>query len=368
MSYPQLEINIRKLEHNARLEVNELAKYGVTVMGVNKVFNGCIETAAALVRAGIEVVAESRVYNLKKIKDLPCEKCLLRSPNLSEIQEVVRYADISLNSEIEVIRALSREAVRQGRTHKILLMIDMGDLREGIWFENRELIEATVAEMLRLPNIEVYGLGTNFNCYGTVLPTVANNRKFVEIARFLEKKFHIKFKFLSGGNCTSYHLIDKGLWVEGINHLRIGGLHQFGIEYVELKYLDGFYHSSMDVKRAVSDLYILKAEIIEANCKPTMPVGELSVDAFLKTKTFIDRGTRRRALLAIGRQDVPAENIWPVDPRIEVLGQTSDHTIIDIENCGREYHVGDIISFEIDYTALLAACNSPGIEKVFVMN
>lgn len=366
MSYPQLEINIRKLKYNAKVEVETLKKIGVEVMGVNKVFNGNLETAKAIVDGGIKVVAESRVDNLKKIQNLKCEKALLRSPALSEVNDVIKYADISLNSEIEVIRELSKEAVIQNKIHKVLLMIDFGDIREGIWFENKGEIEEVLNEVKLLPNIEIYGLGTNFNCYGTALPTVKNGKMFVDLARELEKKLNIKFKYLSGGNCTSYHLIDKGVFPEGINHLRIGGLHQFGIEYVEGKYLDEYYHSEMSIDKYVSNLYILKGEIIELNTKPTVPVGELGVDAFLKTKEFEDKGNRRRALLAFGRQDIPEENIHPVDSNLKILGQTSDHTIIDIEDSSKDYKLGDIISFEIDYTGLLAACNSPGIEKKFV--
>lgn len=365
MSYPRLEINLRKLKYNAKVEVESLKKIGIDVMGVNKVFDGAPETANAIFEGGIKAVAESRVSNLKKIKDVKCEKALLRSPSLSEIPDVIRYADISLNSEIEVIEALSKEAVKQNKVHKVLLMLDLGDLREGIWFEDTDKIESVLRAILKLPNIEIYGLGTNFNCYGTALPTVKNGNEFVSIARDLEKKLGIKFKYLSGGNCTSYHLVDKGILPKGINHLRIGGLHQFGIEYVEGKYLDEYYHSSMDINKYVSNLYIFKAEIIELNTKPTVPVGELGVDAFLQTKTFVDRGNRKRALLAFGRQDIPYENIHPIDSKIEILGQTSDHTIIDIEDSDN-YSLGDIIPFEIDYTALLAACNSPGIEKAFI--
>jgi predicted amino acid racemase len=366
MSYPKLEINVRKLEYNARVEVESLKKVGVTVMGVNKVFNGLPETAAAIVKGGIETVAESRVGNLKKIKDVPCRKCLLRSPLLSQIEDTIRYADISLNTEIEVIRALSKEAVKQNKIHEILLMVDMGDIREGIWYENETEIADVINEIKSLPNLEIYGLGTNFNCYGTALPTVKNGTDFYQLAQRLEKKCEVEFKYLSAGNCTSYHLIDKGTWPAGLNHLRIGGLHLHGMEYVSMKYLDEYYHSDMDVNRAVSNLYILKAEIIELNAKPTVPVGELGVDAFLQSKTFEDRGTRKRALLAVGRQDVPSENCWPVDQKISILGQTSDHTLIDIEDCDHQYRVGDIIAFELDYTALLAACNSPGVEKAFV--
>lgn len=366
MSYPKLEINVRKLEYNARVEVTTLAKNGVTVMGVNKVFNGLPETAEAIVRGGIKTVAESRVSNLKKIENIDCEKCLLRSPLMSDIEDTVKYADISLNSEIEVIRALSQEAVKQEKTHKILLMIDMGDIREGIWFENKDEIKAVVNEIKALPNLEIYGLGTNFNCFGTALPTVKNGVAFRKLASEIEESCGVKFQYLSAGNCTSYHLIDKGIWPEGLNHLRIGGLHLYGMEYVSMKYLDEYYHSDMDVNRAVSNLYVLKGEIIELNSKPTVPVGELGVDAFLQSKHFEDHGTRKRALLSFGRQDIPSENIWPVDPQVQIMGQTSDHTLIDLEDCDIQYRVGDIVAFELDYTGLLAACNSPGIEKAFV--
>jgi predicted amino acid racemase len=368
MSYPQLEINLRKLEHNARVEVNVLAKSGITIMGVNKVFNGLYETADAIVKAGIDVVAESRVSNLKKLQLLPCQKCLLRTPSPSEIKDVVKYADISLNSDIDVLRTLSQEACKQKRIHQVLLMVDMGDIREGIWFENREYLEEAVSQILELPNLEMYGLGTNFNCYGSVLPTLENGRMFVRIARELEAKFRMKFKYLSGGNCTSYHLIEKGRWPEGINHLRIGALHQFGIEYVDVKYVDGFHHSNMDVSRVVSNLYILKAEIIEVNRKPTVPFGELGFDTFMRSKNFVDQGERKRALLALGYQDVISENIWPVDPKIEILGQTFDHTIVDIESSEKDYQVGDLIAFEVDYTGLLAACTSESVNIVFVVD
>ncbi|MBN1224431.1 MAG: alanine/ornithine racemase family PLP-dependent enzyme, partial [Candidatus Aminicenantes bacterium] len=117
MSYPRLEIDLKKLEENARTELRELAEFGVSVMAVNKVFNGLSQTAEAVVRGGIETVAESRLTNLKKLQGVPCQKCLLRTPCLSEIEDTVRYADISLNSELSLLKALSKEAVRQDKIH-----------------------------------------------------------------------------------------------------------------------------------------------------------------------------------------------------------------------------------------------------------
>ncbi len=364
MASPELRIDLRKFEANVRTEVALLGRHGVSVMGVNKVFNGIPETAACLVRGGITVIAESRIENLRALAALPARKCLLRSPALSEIPDVIRFADISLNSEISVLRALSAEALRQSRTHAVLVMVDMGDLREGIWFEHYDQIRDCVHAAQSLPGLSVYGLGTNFNCFGAIKPTRKNGEDFVRIARRLEGDLGFAFTVLSGGNCTSYHLMDKGQWPAGINELRIGGLHQFGIEYVDVKYVEGFHHSTMSVDRVASPLYTLRAEIIECNTKPTVPVGESGVDAFLQPKVFVDRGERKRALLALGRQDLPAQNIWPVDPALVVLGQTSDHTVIDVHDSAHGYAVGDWVEFELDYTALLSACNAPGIRKV----
>lgn len=366
MSYPVLEIDLNKLRYNTRIELEFFREHGIEIMGVNKVFNGMTETAEAMIQGGMKVVAESKITNLIKLKDLPCEKALLRSPGLSEIPDVVKYADISLVTEIATIEALSKEAVKQKKVHNVLLMIDMGDLREGIWFQEKTEIEAAIRKILELPALEIYGLGTNFGCYGTVLATVKNAAEFVIMAKELEEKLTIKFKYLSGGNCSSYRLVEKGTMPKEINHLRIGAQHAFGIEYVEGRYLEGYCHSNKEIDQYVSDAYILKAEIIELRRKPTVPVGELGMDSFMNTKVFIDRGIRKQAILSFGRQEVPWENIHPVDERIKVLGQTSNHTIIDMEDTGEEYQLGDVAVFEIDYTALLYLCNSTDIGKIFI--
>jgi ornithine racemase len=368
LDYPRIEINIRRLEYNSLHLVREMAKWGVTVMGVNKVFNGDLECAMAMVRGGIKCIAESRVNNLIKIRGLPCEKCLLRPPALSEIEDVVKYADISLVSDIEVIRALSREAVRQNKVHKIQFTIDNGDIREGIWFQERDRIDTSIKEILKTPNIELHSLGTNYNCFGTVMPTIDNGNRLVQIGREIEKKFNITIPYFSNGNSTSVVLMEKGQWPQGANHLRMGGLQEFGLDYVDPYYLPGYYHSDMDPARLVSNLYILKAEIVECDIKPSVPAGELGLDAFMKPKVFKDKGLRKKAVLALGRQDVAYEEIYPIDNHIEILGQSSDHTILDLTESKKNYRVGDRISFEITYTALMQIMNGDGVRRFYTQD
>jgi ornithine racemase len=365
MNYPCLEINTYQLACNTRVLVDDLGGMGITLMGVNKVFNGLPQTALAMIDAGVEVIAETMVCNLKKLEGLPCKKAMLRSPALSEVANVIQYADISLTGSSVVLEALSQEAVRQNREHEVMLMIDMGDIREGIWYENLEEIEDALLQILSLPNLKLYGLGTNFGCYGTILATQENTQTFVEIADFMEKKIGLKFPYISGGNGSTYYLAEQGLLPEKINHLRIGGQHIFGIEYVEGRYLEQYFHSTKEVELFASDSYLFKAEVIEVRNKPSVPVGILSVDAFMREKSFADRGIRRTAILGFGLQEVPFENLHPAGEDVRIMGQTSNHTILDVEDAAHQISVGDIITFEVDYTALMHLCNAPSVGKIF---
>ena len=56
---------------------------------------------------------------------------MIREPMISEADDVVRYCSLSLNSEWAVLSALNAAALRQQKPHKVLLMAEIGDLREG---------------------------------------------------------------------------------------------------------------------------------------------------------------------------------------------------------------------------------------------
>ena len=335
-------------------------------MGVNKVFCGMREPAQAMIDGKIDTVAESRVENLKLLGPIKAKKCLLRAPGPSEVEAAVAVADIILLPDGDLLSRIADAAKNQNRRIEIMPMVDMGDLREGIWFEDESAIAEMVSSIVASSNLSLYGLGTNFNCFGAIKPTQENGDHFVRIARSIERTLRVQFQYLSGGNCTSYHLLKKGIWPEGINQIRSGGLHQYGIDFVDFEYVSGFIHSSKNIQCVSSPLFVLSAEVNEISKKPTAPVGEPGLDAFLKPKQFADRGVKRRAILAMGRQDVPSDGMWPCDSALQVLGQSSDHTIVETESSLRSYQVGDLIDFELDYVSLLFACNSPSVRKVFV--
>lgn len=180
MYFPKLEVDLNKIKHNASTLVDLCKGYGIEVAGVTKVFCGHPDIARAYVDGGVSYLADSRIENLIKLKDINLPKILLRLPMISEAEMVVEYADISLNSELETIKVLSKAAIDKGLTHKIILMFDLGDLREG-YFREEDLYR-DIEEIIKLEGIEIIGIGTNLTCYGGVIPREENLGRLVDLA------------------------------------------------------------------------------------------------------------------------------------------------------------------------------------------
>ncbi|KXG75036.1 ornithine racemase Orr [Thermotalea metallivorans] len=353
MTYPKLEIHLPKLHHNAKMLVEMCRKKGIEIVAVTKVFLGDPEIARTLVEAGIPMLADSRISNIKKLKEIPVPKMMLRIPMLSEIEEVIEYADISINSEIEVMERISQTALKKGCQHQVILMIDLGDLREGIWEDEAdEIIEKIIA----LRGIRLVGLGANFGCYGGVIPEKHTLEKLVEMKKRIEQRYGIQILYLSGGNSNSLHLIWENQMPEEINQLRLGEPIVLGKEDVYDKTIEGLY----------DDAFCLFGEIVEIKTKPSVPIGKRGVDAFGHIPQFVEKGMRKRAILALGRQDILLDGIKPKDANVTVLGASSDHLILDITDAQEAYRVGDIVELKMNYGALLAAMTSAYVAKEII--
>lgn len=358
--YPRVEINLAHLQHNVSKVVEKCGSFGIQVAGVIKGATGIPEVARAFDKGGAAFIASSRLEQLEDAINAGIEKpmMLIRIPMLSEVKDVIRLADISLNSEFEVIKALNDEARTQGKLHKVILMADLGDLREGFW-DKDEMIK--VAEYIenKMINIQLVGIGTNVGCYGSISPTVEKLEELVELAERIEERLGRQLEYISGGATSSLMRVwDKNI-PKRINMLRVGE----GI--LLARDLDVFY--GYDMSDLYQDIFRLKAEVIEVKDKPSYPVGTIAIDAFGHTPTYVDRGIRRRALLAMGKVDYgdPAE-LLPMDKGIEVLGASSDHTIIDVEDAERDYKVGDIMTFDICYATVVYLTNCRNVHIAFV--
>jgi len=350
--YPRVVVDLDKLKHNCEKIIEYSKSNGIDiVMPVVKVVAGDLKIANLFLDCGFKYLGDSRLKNLKMYKDLPIKKLLVRVPSMSETEDVINYSDIGLVSEIETVMALDLEAKRQNKKYEIIFMFDLGDLREGIFYKDSYINE--IEKVISLENIVFKGIGTNLTCYGGVVPSRKILNRLVEIKYNIENAFHISLDIISGGNSSSVYLYDKGEMPNEVNSLRIGEAIFFG---KETSY-------STDIKGLYQTVFTLEAEIIECKIKPSYPDGEMSINSFGEKVDIEDKGIMKRAILAIGKQDVILDNIKPIDESISVIGGSSDHLIVDITDT--DYKLGDIIEFQVNYPGLLHLMNSPYVDRVY---
>ncbi len=351
--YPQIIIDLEKIRENSKLILEKCSAVGINPCAVTKVTCADLNVAKALVDSGFQELADSRIENIIKLKEHFQDKIktlLLRIPMQSQGADVVRYCDTSLNSEISTIKVLNQEAIKQNKIHNIIIMVDLGDLREGIWPSEIESIKEQVD---KLSNIEMVGLGVNLTCYGGVIPTTENLGMLLHLKNTLEQKGP-KLRIISGGNSSSINLVLDRTIPEGINHLRLGESLFLGRETIDRGH----------IKDTHLDAFKVVGEIVELKEKPSIPIGKIGQDAFGNSPTFEDKGTHTRAIVAIGRQDIDL-NLEPINPHMEILGGSSDHLIIDVTKANN-LKVGDKVEFIPSYGSLLQAMTSPYIHKKYI--
>lgn len=353
MSGPQVTIDLDRIERNARTVVSRCAQSGIRIFGVTKGTCGMPQVARAMLRGGVAGIAESRFENIRRLREsgISAPVMLLRSPPMARVEEVVRTVDISLQSELAMIRELSRIAERMGRVHDIILMIDLGDLREGIWPND---LLPTVEQVLELKGVRIAGVGTNLTCFGAIVPTEDNLGQLVAHAYKVERLTGASLDWVSGGNSSSLPLLLEGRMPEGVNNLRIGeAIIQGGLETFRDQPWEDL---ELDACR-------LTGELIEVKKKPSMPIGRSSYDAFGKQPVFVDEGDRLRAIANIGREDVLIEGLTPINQGVRVLGASSDHLVMDVTDANPPFQVGDRVAFRMNYGAMLAVMTSEYVEK-----
>lgn len=352
MTCPRIDIHLDKIGHNAKKIKALYNSKGIEIAGVTKVICGNPTIAKTLVASGINTLADSRISNIQKMQEAGVEAqfILLRIPLLSEIKEVVRFANISLNSEFKVIEKLSQCALKLNKIHKVILMVELGDLREGILPID---LPSFIEKLLTLKGIQLVGIGTNLACFGGVKPNHKNMHYLSTIANNIEDQFNLKLEFISGGNSANYNWFINNNNTERINNLRIGESIFLGVEPLERKAIPGLF----------TDAFTLVTEVIESKIKPSEPTGEIFQNVSGNIPDYKDQGLIKRAILGIGIQDVDISGLTPLNA-IEIIGASSDHLIVNAKET--KLDIGTEVRFQVNYGALLSAINSAYVIKNIV--
>jgi predicted amino acid racemase len=325
--------------------------WGIT----SKLLCGHEEFLKEVVDLGIGEMHDSRISNLKKIKEIDTEVMTLyiKPPPGDIIESVVRYADASLNTELATLHAMSKEAQRQDKVHKVIVMIEMGDLREGVM---REDLITFYEKIFDLPNIEVIGIGTNLNCMHGVMP---DEDKLIQLALYkqiIELQFDKKIPLVSGGTTVTIPLLLNEQLPKGINHFRVGEALFFGKNLFTGGTIDGMHDDVME----------LYSQVIEIAEKPKVPSGEIGMNPQGKL-TEVDKEefgkTSNRAILDIGYLDINPDHLICVEEEVKIADASSDMLILDVGDNKNNYEVGDFIRFRMKYMGALAIMNSDYIDK-----
>ncbi|MDP1623238.1 MAG: alanine racemase [Bacteroidales bacterium] len=350
-----ITLNTKKLKSNFDFLHKLFKKNDIKWSVVSKLLCGNKEYLTELLKLDINQVCDSRVSNLKTIKSIKpdIETIYIKPPAKRSIRQIVKYADISMNTEIETIRYLSEEAYKQHKVHKIIIMIELGDLREGVMGENFMKFYENV---FKLKNIEVVGIGTNLSCLYGVLP---NHDKLVQLSLYeqlVEARFDRPIPYVSGGSSVTIPLIFQKLLPKGVNHFRVG----------ETLFLGTDVYNDKPLKNMHFDVFKLYTEIIELIEKPLLPSGDTGTNVDGHSYEYdekLEGKTSVRAIVDIGLLDVEEKHIEPVDQKIRITGASSDMIVVDLGSNSDNYKVGDLLEFKMDYMGTLRILNSKYVEK-----
>lgn len=323
---------------------------------VTKLLCGSEVFLEELLKLPCDQVCDSRIRHLEAIKRIKpeIETIYIKPPAEESVEEIVKYADISMNTQIETIKLLSEEAVRQDKVHRIIITIEMGELREGVMGDD---VIDFYEKVFRLDHIEVVGLATNLACLYGVLP---NNDKLIQLSLYkqlIEAKFNKKIPLVSGGTSVTIPLIEERLLPKGVNHFRVGETLFLGTDV---------YHNDT-YKNLHHDVFRLFAQIIELFEKPSQPSGEMGYNVQgEKYEQDEELGYEKsyRAIVDLGSLDVDEEHIGLKDDSMKIAGASSDMLVIDLGKNKLDYKVGDLVEFTMDYMGALRVLNSRYVKKV----
>lgn len=344
-----------KLKHNYdflnKLFEDRNIQWGV----VSKILCGNELYIKELLNLGIREIHDSRISNLKLIKKLDpdVQTVYIKPPAKRSIRNIVRYADVSFNSELETIYMLCDEAEKQNKKHKVIIMVEMGDLREGVMGD--ELLDF-YGEIFKMPNISISGIGTNLNCLHGVMPSQDKLIQLSLYKQLIEAKFGVEIPWVSGGTSVTIPLLLKNMRPMAVNHFRVGEALFFGNDLFTNEPIEGME----------TDVFRLYAEVIELTEKPVIPIGNLGQNVagitFESEEQDLSK-THYRAIVDIGLLDVQTEYLIPEDDKVTIAEASSDMLVLDLGDSSYNYKVGDLISFRLKYMGALRLMNSDYIEK-----
>lgn len=330
-----LQINLSKIQYNAKVLLSTLAEHDINFTPVIKCVAGDKRIIEVLKNIGLTHFAEARIDNITKTTDEDISFTIIRNANQSELADVVLKCKMSIQTEMATIRKINNIAKKYNTKHHILLMVDWKDAREGILTYD---VINYIQEILTMHNVCLSGLAFNFMCFNAISPNDSDIEMINQFVTSVENEVGFHFKIISGGNSSMLPQMfynDLGM----INDLRIGETLFRGVDTTTDKPIATLFQNAIT----------MEAEIVEI--KPRLDIAS--------GRNYL------QAILDIGYLDTYVDELVPLNSNVTVLGATSDHVMIDLQNCDH-FQVGDKIDFSLGYRALAQSMYADNVPKNYI--
>lgn len=300
-----------------------------------------------------EVVGVVRPTHLVRARQLYTGRLMmLQLPDKEQVAVIGDTSDTWLVSDPAHARMIAAVAQRQGQMQELILMVDVGNHREGVI---PELTVSTAAAIMENEGVSLIGMGTTVGCYCGYKAGVADMENLVSIASETEAQLGCRFETLSVGSGTMLlGLAEQGEMPERINQLRIGAAVLVGEEPPTKRAIPGLFQ----------DAFIFQGKVLETSLKPPTPEGSIGTDAFGNQVVFEDQGVRRLCILNFGLLDVDSYDLTPLTEGLRIIAAASNYTICDTTDCDLQPAIGDTLEFRMAYSSMARAMASKDVEKV----
>ncbi|WP_417522484.1 alanine racemase [Marinovum sp.] len=350
MTTPRVEIDLTRITENTRSLVDRLAARRITVTGVTKAVCGHPDVARAMLKGGAVGLADARVSNVLRLREagITAPISLIRAPMQGDIDRVVQCCDSSYNTEADTIEKLAAAARLNGVVHDVVLMVEMGDNREGILPDD---LAKLAAGIVTLPGLALKGIAANFACLGNTAPTAGDMALLSRLADAVDGACGPFVDLVSAGGSANLLWALSTAAPGRINNLRLGEAILLGVDPVTGRPIEGLH----------LDAFTFVAEVIETSIKlrETQAAPRDPAPAPLRLVRTGDGPTR--SVLAVGQQDTDTCGLVFREGIIS-QGATSDHTVICSTN--PRALVGSDMTMGLNYSALMRAMSAPDVAIV----
>ena len=339
-----LEINIEDIKNNFQKIQSLCDANSLELVTVSKV---CLSHAAIvmpLIELGAQFIADCYFQNMAKY-----------SGKARRMALKTRVSDVSRADECEVwclsdMKILEQLSARRGQNVSVMLNLELGDMRDGIELDQ---MGKFLKKALKLPGIEVYGVGGNLGCLMGKLPDTQTMEMLDNMVAFVQKDIGYTIPVVSLGGTLMLDMIKNKQISPNVNQVRIGEAIFFGY--------------NMSYKKPIPEVsqktFRFSSEILEIQVKNIIEDQKSGYNAFGQKNKAIGHGKRKRAVLDFGELAGFPPGLEPLHNGMELAGYSHNHTVVDVTDCEEDFAAGDLIHFRPNYSSTAHAILSPFVDK-----